>query len=193
MAEVPSTFHLEPGSPAPDFELTDGLGLAHSLSTLAAGKKATVIVFACNHCPFVVHLAGSLGNLARTQLARGVQVIAINANDVAKYPDDAPDLMPGFAMEHSWDFPYLYDASQQVAKAYAAACTPDFYVFDGDLRLAYAGQYDSSRPGKGEPTGDDLQAAINAVLETGSGPALPWQPSTGCNIKWRPGNAPDYY
>jgi peroxiredoxin len=193
MAEVSSTFILEPGSAAPGFELSDGLGLTHSLETLAAEKKATVIVFACNHCPFVIHLAHSLGNLARCQLARGVQVVAINSNDAEKYPDDAPDRMPGFAMEHGWDFPYLHDPSQSVAKAYAAACTPDFYLFDAHLRLAYTGQFDSSRPGRGKPAGADLQAAIDAVLATGDGPAPPWQPSTGCNIKWKPGNAPDYH
>ncbi|MBL9153700.1 MAG: thioredoxin family protein [Verrucomicrobiales bacterium] len=193
MAEVPSTFRLVAGSLAPDFALPDGRGIRHSLGNLADGKAATVIVFACNHCPFVVHLAESLGRRARDWAGRGVQTIAINANDTTKYPADAPDRMPGFAEAHGWDFPYLVDADQSVAKAYAAACTPDFYLFDRDLRLAYAGQYDTSRPGKGVPTGDDLARAIDTLLETGAGPAAPWLPSTGCNIKWLPGNAPDYF
>lgn len=193
MAEVPSTFQLQPGSAAPDFELPDGHGVMHSLKTIATGKKATVVVFACNHCPFVVHLAESLGAMARAQLARGVQFVAINSNDAARYPSDGPDLMPGFAQKHGWDFPYLFDESQSVAKAYAAACTPDFYVFDSELRLAYAGQYDATRPGGSGPvTGTDLLAAIESVHDSGRGPALPWQPSSGCSIKWKPGCEPAY-
>lgn len=194
MAEVPSTFRLERGAAAPDFTLADGNGNAYSLDRLAAERKAVVIAFVCNHCPFVIHLADALGECARQYLAQGVQFIAISANDVENYPDDAPDKMAAFAKEHDWDFPYLYDETQEVAKAYSAACTPDFYVFDGDLKLAYAGQFDSTRPGRGDDiTGEDLRGAIDAVLETGEGPEQPWQPSTGCNIKWKPGSAPDYF
>lgn len=194
MAEVPSTFRLERGAAAPDFTLADGNGNAYSLDRLAAERKAVVIAFVCNHCPFVIHLADALGECARQYLAQGVQFIAISANDVENYPDDAPDKMAAFAKEHGWDFPYLYDETQEVAKAYSAACTPDFYVFDGDLKLAYAGQYDSTRPGRGdEITGEDLRGAIDSVLEKGEGPEQPWQPSTGCNIKWKPGSAPDYF
>ncbi len=194
MAEVPSTFRLERGASAPEFTLTDGLGNAYSLERLSADRKAVVIAFVCNHCPFVVHLADALGECAREYLAQGVQFIAISANDVKNYPDDAPEKMPAFAQEHGWDFPYLYDETQDVAKAYAAACTPDFYVFDADLKLAYAGQFDGSRPGRGDDvTGADLRAALDRVLESGEGPDQPWQPSSGCNIKWKAGNAPDYF
>lgn len=194
MAEVPSTFHLQPGSPAPDFTLPDGTGQSHSLGLLAEGKKAVVIAFVCNHCPFVVHLAGALGEFAREYAEKGVQFIGISANDVANYPEDSPEKMVAFAKAHGWDFPYLYDESQDTAKAYAAACTPDFYLFDSGLKLQYAGQFDSSRPGRGgDITGDDLRAAIDSVLDSGSGPEQPWQPSSGCNIKWKPGNAPAYF
>jgi peroxiredoxin len=196
MAEVPSTFRLEPGTAAPDFTLPDAGddGAPCSLAGLIRGKAATVIVFACNHCPFVVHLADSVGRMAREFAARDVAFIAINANDIDKYPADSPDRMAEFARNHSWDFPYLFDATQAVAKAYAAACTPDFYLFDRDRRLAYAGQYDATRPGKGgAPDGADLRRAIETLLSTRQGPAQPWQPSTGCNIKWKPGQAPDYF
>lgn len=193
MAEVPSTFQLARGAPAPDFTLPDASGTPHALRDLSAGRAATVILFACNHCPFVVHLADSVGRMARGLSGRGVAFVAINANDAARYPDDAPEKMAAFAAAHGWDFPYLFDASQSVAKAYAAACTPDFYLFDPRLRLAYAGQYDASRPGRGTPTGRDLEAAIEVLLETGAGPLPPWPPSSGCNIKWKPGNAPAYF
>ncbi|MCB1066217.1 MAG: thioredoxin family protein [Verrucomicrobiae bacterium] len=194
MAEVPSTFQLERGASAPPFSLIDGLGNAHSLDQLANERRAVVIAFVCNHCPYVVHLADAMAQCANHYLARGVQFVAISANDVANYPADAPDHMVGFAKEHGWEFPYLYDESQEVAKAYGAACTPDFYVFDADLKLAYAGQFDSSRPGRGDAvTGDDLRAALDSILDSGEGPEQPWIPSTGCNIKWKPGNAPDYF
>lgn len=194
MAEVPSTFRLEPGSKAPDFTLPDAEGVPHSLASLARGKKALVIAFVCNHCPFVVHLAEGLGECASDYEEQGVQFVAINANDVANYPDDNPELMPAFAEEHGWEFPYLFDDTQEVAKAYAAACTPDFYVFDSRRRLAYAGQFDASRPNRGDAvSGDDLRDALDLLLDTGDGPEAPWQPSSGCNIKWKPGNEPDYF
>ena len=194
MAEVPSTFRLERGAQAPDFTLPDGHGAVHSLASLAAGQGAIVVAFVCNHCPYVVHLADALGDCARDYSARGATFIAIASNDVANYPDDAPERMPAFAMRHGWDFPYLYDESQAVAKAYAAACTPDFYLFDTDLKLAYAGQFDASRPGQGGAIdGADLRRALDAVLAPGAGPDNAWIPSTGCNIKWKPGNAPDYF
>lgn len=194
MAEVPSTFRLEPGVAAPDFTLPDPAGAPQAFADLTHGKAATVIVFACNHCPFVVHLADSIGQMAREFAAREVEFIAINSNDIEKYPADSPSRMADFARKHSWEFPYLFDATQTVAKAYSAACTPDFYVFDRDRRLAYAGQYDSTRPGKGgAPDGTDLRRAIETLLSTGRGPAQPWQPSTGCNIKWKPGEAPAYF
>ncbi len=193
MAEVPSTFQLEPGASAPAFDLPDGGGNTHSLESLAEGKKALVLIFACNHCPFVVHIADAVGRCASEYADRGVQFGAISSNDVENYPQDAPDKMVIFAKAHGWDFPYLYDESQEVAKAYAAACTPDFYVFDGEKKLAYAGQFDSARPGNSKPVnGADLRAALDAVLAGESVPGAP-RPSTGCNIKWKAGNAPAYF
>lgn len=193
VAEVNSTFELKSGAEAPNFTLPDGAGNEFTLAELAAGKRAVVIVFVCNHCPFVVHLAEAIGAYARDYADRGVQVIAINANDVENYPADAPDKMLSFAAQSGWDFPYLYDQSQQVAKAYSAACTPDFYLFDGDLKLAYAGQFDATRPGRdGSIDGADLRNATDAVLG-GAAVAEPWLPSSGCNIKWKSGGEPAYF
>jgi len=192
MAEVPSTFRLEPGAVAPDFALPDPAGVLHRPATLVAGKHGLLVVFACNHCPYVVHLAGALGRLAGEIAEKGIATVAIASNDVARYPQDGPDRMPAFAEAHGWHFPYLHDATQEVAHAYAAACTPDFYLFDAGFRLVYAGQFDDSRPGKGSPTGSDLARAVANLLEGRETPP-PWYPSTGCNIKWRPGNEPDYF
>lgn len=193
MAEVPSTFQLESGAVAPAFTLPDGGGTEFQLADLACGKKAVMIAFVCNHCPFVVHLAGGMAEYASDYADRGVQVIAINSNDVANYPADSPEKMVEFAAANGWNFPYLYDESQQVAKSYAAACTPDFYLFDGELRLAYAGQFDATRPGRGgSVTGDDLRGATDAVLE-GRTVTEGWLPSSGCNIKWKPGESPAYF
>lgn len=192
MAEVPSTFQLAPGAIAPDFSLTDAAGILHTPQSLVAGKRGLLVVFACNHCPFVIHLANKLGEFAARIAARGIATVAIASNDVDRYPQDGPALMPGFAAAHGWDFPYLQDATQEVAHTYAAACTPDFYLFDADLRLAYAGQFDDSRPGRGSATGSDLARAVENLLAGDETPA-PWFPSTGCNIKWRPGNEPDYF
>jgi peroxiredoxin len=192
MAEVTSTFELKRGDAAPDFGLPDGSGTPFTLGGIAAGKRATVVVFACNHCPFVVHLAAAIGRCAKDYAGKGVAFVAISANDVANYPQDAPGKMAAFARAHGWEFPYLYDESQETAKAYAAACTPDFYVFDGERKLAYAGQFDASRPGNGKPvTGADLRAALDAVL-AGKAPEK-GRPSSGCNIKWKAGNAPAYF
>lgn len=192
MAEVPSTFQLKAGQSAPDFELPDGNGTVHQLSNLIAGKKGLLVAFVCNHCPFVVHLADSLGEFAKDIEARGIGTVAISANDVANYPADSPENMIQFAKSSGWSFPYLYDESQGVAKAYAAACTPDFYLFDSDLKLVYAGQYDETRPGKGTPTGKDMQKAVDQLLAGENAPE-PWYPSSGCNIKWKPGAEPDYF
>ncbi len=194
MAEVPSTFTLKVGESAPNFTLRDGTGTEFSLGDLADGKQAVLIAFVCNHCPFVVHLADEFGRLARDFEGRGIQTIAISANDVEKYPQDGPEEMVAFARESGWNFPYLFDESQEVAKAYAAACTPDFYLFDAELKLAYAGQFDDSRPGGrgGAPIGTDLRAACEAVLIDEVAPE-PWYPSSGCNIKWKPGHEPDYF
>lgn len=193
MAEVPSTFRLEPGQPAPDFELPDAQGRTHRLEDIVVGKRGVVVAFVCNHCPFVIHLAERLGERAAEFAEKGVATVAISANDVANYPADSPEKMVEFARENGWDFPYLYDESQGIANAYSAACTPDFYLFDGDRKLFYAGQFDETRPGKGgDATGDDLAAAVDRMLAGEPSPE-PWYPSTGCNIKWKPGAEPDYF
>jgi len=193
VSEVNSTFELTPGTKAPQFSLPDGSGKEFSLAELAEGKQAIVIAFVCNHCPFVVHLAEAISQYAKDYRSKGIQVVAISCNDVENYPADAPDKMLSFADRYEWDFPYLYDESQNVAIAYSAACTPDFYLFDGDLKLAYAGQFDASRPGRGgQVDGSDLRKATDAVL-AGGDVAQPWLPSSGCNIKWKPGGAPAYF
>jgi len=192
MAEVPSTFLLKPGAPAPDFTLPDFAGRPHSLSELTAGKKGLLVAFVCNHCPFVIHLAPALGAFAARVAADGIATVAISSNDAVRYPADAPEKMATFATASGWHFPYLYDESQEVARAYAAACTPDFYLFDSEGRLAYAGQFDDSRPGKDDsPTGSDLAAAVENLL-SGRATPEPWYPSSGCSIKWKPGAEPGY-
>jgi peroxiredoxin len=192
MAAVPSTFRLEPGTVAPDFILPDPAGLLHRPATLVAEKRGLLVVFACNHCPYVIHLAEALGRFAFEIAAKGIATVAIASNDIERYPQDGPDRMPAFAEAHGWEFPYLHDATQEVAHAYAAACTPDFYLFDAKLKLVYAGQFDDSRPGKGDASGSDLACAAANLLDGRETP-LPWSPSTGCNIKWRPGTEPDYF
>lgn len=192
MAETPSTFLLKPGDAAPEFTLAAPDGQSHSLADVA-GPRGLLVVFACNHCPYVVMLAGRLGQLADEWKTRGVGVVAIASNDVTKYPQDGPAHMPGFAAEKGWNFPYLCDPEQEVAKAYGAACTPDFFLFDADLRLFYAGQFDDARPKNGmESTGADLAAAVAAMLAGEQLPG-PVRPSTGCNIKWLEGNEPPYF
>lgn len=193
MAEVCSTFFLKPGDVAPQFSLPDGSGRMVSLPEVAA-ESGLLVIFACNHCPFVVHLAEAIAGFAGACVSRGVGVVAVNSNDVANYPQDAPVEMLRFAEDYGWDFPYLYDQGQEVAKAYAAACTPDFFLFNADLKLHYAGQFDASRPKKeGVPvTGDDLQDALQGML-AGDPPVVDAIPSSGCNIKWKPGNAPAYF
>jgi len=191
--EVQSTFELRRGGKAPEFELPDGGGKKKfALKDVSAGKEATVIAFVCNHCPFVKHLAPYLGEFAAEYAKREVQFIAINANDVDEFPDDAPARMVEFAKENGWKFPYLYDETQEVAKSYGAACTPDFFVLNGELELTYAGQFDGSRPGNAAPvTGCDLRAAIESTLRYGQADSVRMRPSSGCNIKWKKGQAPD--
>ncbi len=181
---------LELGTPAPEFSLPDPDGQLHSLAETAG---AFVVMFICNHCPFVKHVRAELAALGRDYAERGVAIVAINSNDVDKYPADGPEQMRREATEQGYQFPYLLDADQSVAKAYRAACTPDFFVFDTDRKLAYRGQLDGSRPGNGVPVdGRDLRAALDALLD--GRPVDPNQvPSIGCNIKWRPGNEPGYY
>ena len=192
MAEVPSTMTLKPGDRAPEFNLTDGNGSAFSLDDVR-GPSGLVVAFVCNHCPFVVHIADCFGTIAGEYSTKGIGFVAINPNDVENYPDDAPEKMVEFSKAHGWGFPYLYDESQEVAKAFFAACTPDFYVFDGELSLTYCGQLDDSRPKNQKPvTGDDLRAVLEGMLA--GAPVKEKQiPSTGCNIKWKAGTAPDYF
>ncbi len=179
------------GTQAPDFSLPDTQGKTVSLSYFT-DAPALVVIFMCNHCPFVKHIADGLAELARDYLSEGVAVVGINSNDVENYPDDSPQKMVEEVKTRGYSFPYLFDETQAVAKAYRASCTPDFFVFDLDRRLVYRGQMDDSRPGNGDPvTGSDLRAALDAVLQ--GRPAPPEQkPSIGCNIKWKPGHEPDY-
>jgi peroxiredoxin len=182
---TPSTM-LPLGTPAPPFSLPDPDGKTVSLADFE-GAPALLVVFMCNHCPFVQHVAGELAALGRDLAAQGVAMVGISANDVAAYPDDGPERMAEEAAHHGWTFPYLYDETQEVAQAYRAACTPDAYLFDRQ------GQLDDSRPGNGLPvTGADVRAALEAVL---AGRPVPedQRPSVGCNIKWKPGNQPDYF
>lgn len=189
MARTPSTQRLPLGEPPPEFTLPDASGRSYSLAEIAR-RRPVVVVFACNHCPYVIHIRDTFGRLAREFLAKDVTFVAINSNDARQYPDDAPEKMPAFARTGGWDFPYLVDESQAVARAWHAACTPDFFVLDAGGRLAYAGQFDSSRPGNGEPVdGRDLRAALDALLSNRPIPS-PQKPSLGCNIKWKPGNEP---
>ncbi len=191
MAEVRSTFALVAGERAPGFELCDAAGERHTLESVA-GPCGLLVVFGCNHCPFVIHLAAALGGFAREARAQGVGTVVINSNDLERYPEDSAEKMDGFAREHGWDFPYLIDETQQVAKAYAAACTPDFYLLDGGLNLYYAGQFDASRPGRGLADGGDLRRALAGML-AGAEPVGGGYPSSGCNIKWKPGNEPAWF
>lgn len=180
------------GTSTPQFSLPDPDGKIVSLSDFE-GAPALVVIFMCNHCPFVKHVAPGLANLARDYQDKGVAVVGVNPNDVANYPDDGPLNMAEASKEYGYTFPYLLDESQEVAKAYRAACTPDFFVFDGDRHLVYRGQMDDSRPSLDLPvTGADLRAALNAVLD-GRSVAAQQKPSVGCNIKWKPGNEPEYF
>ena len=189
MAAVESTM-LPLGHKAPAFSLPDPDGNVHALES---GHAASVVMFICNHCPFVKHVADELAAIGRGYAGEDVRIYAINSNDIAAYPADGPDAMREEAARRGYDFPYLLDEDQSVAKAYRAACTPDFFVFDGELTLVYRGQLDGSRPSNDVPvTGADLRAALDAVL-AGAKPPAEQSPSIGCNIKWKPGNAPDYF
>ncbi|MCY4025355.1 MAG: thioredoxin family protein [Acidobacteria bacterium] len=191
MVLTPSTM-LALGTRAPDFTLPDALGNRVALAEFA-GAPATVIVFLCNHCPYVKHLKTALAEFAQEYQAREVAVIGINSNDAAAHPEDGPEAMARDVAEFGYGFPYLIDATQEVAKAYRAACTPDFFVFDAALRLAYRGQFDDSRPENDTAvTGRDLRAAVDTVA-AGQRPTGDQRPSIGCNIKWKPGNEPDYF
>jgi len=191
MARTPSTM-LPLGTKAPDFSLVNVDGRTVSLADFD-GKPALLVIFMCNHCPFVKHLAGAIAKFAGECMTKNVAVVGISSNDVSNYPADSPEQMVREAEEQGYAFPYLYDETQEVAKAYRAACTPDFFLFDGDRRLVYRGQFDSSRPDNGIPiTSSDLRAAVDAVL-AGKKPSEKQMPSIGCNIKWIAGNEPDYF
>ena len=190
MAEVLSTFLLKQGAAAPDFTLTDADGVTCSLADVR-GANGLLVVFACNHCPFVEHLADALGHFAEEALGQDVPTVAIMPNDVSRYPADGPEEMREFAAAHGWSFPYLIDSTQEVAKAYGAACTPDFFLFDRDLHLFYTGQFDDTRPRSGVPHGGDMREALRKMLAGESTLERPY-PSSGCNIKWIPGSEPPW-
>lgn len=181
------------GTVAPDFSLPAANGgPAVSLATVPEGKPF-LIVFMCNHCPYVIHIRDVLIDFAQEFKMRGVTTLGINSNDAESYPADAPDKMALAIQTYGFTFPYLVDADQSVARSYRAACTPDFFLFDRNRKLVYRGQFDSSRPGNSVPvTGADLRAALEAVL-AGNAPSSRQRPSMGCNIKWKPGREPDYF
>jgi len=194
-----SSTMLALGTPAPDFSLPDvASGKTVTLADFA-DQKALLVMFVCAHCPYVVHVQPELARLARDYAGKSVGFVAITANDVAQYPQDAPQPTAAMARAAGWTFPFLYDESQSVAKAYTAACTPDLFLFDAARKLVYRGQLDSSRPGRGPDrpgsgvlNGENIRAALDAVLA--GQPVSPDQkPSIGCNIKWKPGNEPAYF
>ena len=187
MARTPSTM-LPLGTEAPDFSLPDANTGATVSRDDFRGKPGLLVAFICNHCPYVKHIKHELIAIGKEYGDKGMGIAAISPNDIENYPDDAPDKMA----QEGYPFPYLYDESQEAAKAYQAACTPDFFLFDADFKLVYRGQMDSARPKNDEPiTGADLRAALDAVL-AGQAPADKQTPSLGCNIKWKPGNEPAY-
>ncbi|MBU0551961.1 thioredoxin family protein [Myxococcota bacterium] len=190
MARTPSTM-LELGTQLPAFDLPIANGEGGRLSSAALQGAPALIMFICNHCPFVIHLRAALAALGRDYPAGGIQVIAINSNDVERYPQDSPERMKAESVAAGYRFPYLFDEDQSVALAFKAACTPDFYLFDAEGRLVYRGQLDGARPGNDVPvTGADLRAAMDALL-SGAPISADQRPSLGCNIKWKPGNEPD--
>ncbi len=191
MVKTASTM-LPLGTPAPDFSLRNVDGQMVSLSDFQ-GRPALLVIFMCNHCPFVKHIAEQLAQLGREYQAMGAGMVAISSNEISNHPEDSPEQMIHEVEQRGYSFPYLYDEDQDVAIAYQAACTPDFYVFDGDQKLAYRGQLDSSRPDSGIPvTGQDLRAALDAVL-AGEPAAEHQVASIGCNIKWKEGAEPQYF
>lgn len=179
------------GTSAQNFRLPDTDGNIVSLADFKEAR-ALFVVFMCNHCPFVKHILGDFVELVKEYQAKGVAVVGINSNDVANFPEDSPEMMAKVAKERGFTFPYLYDQTQEVAKAYHAACTPDFFLFDAHRNLVYRGQMDDSRPGNSIPiTGNDLRSALDALLEKKQVPQQQ-KPSMGCNIKWKQGNEPEY-
>jgi peroxiredoxin len=191
MVAVASTM-LTLGTKAPDFSLPDTNGRIITRDSFK-GAPALLVIFMCNHCPFVKHVQKTLAKLAAEYQNRGIAIVGINANNAAEYPDDSFEMMAEEVKKVGYTFPYLCDETQAIAKAYRAACTPDFFLFDKDQRLVYRGQMDDSRPGNDLPvTGADLRAAMEAVLQNKPVPKVQ-KPSMGCNIKWKKGNEPDYF
>ncbi len=193
MAETPSTM-LSLGTPLPPLRLADAVtGRTVDAAEEARGKKGLLVAFICNHCPYVRHVRAELVRVAHAALERGFAVLAVNSNDEQAFPQDGPAAMRQLAREEGWRFPFLFDETQEVAMAFRAACTPDLFLFDDQLRLAYRGQFDDSRPSNGKPvTGASLSEAIEAVAAHRP-PAAEQRPSVGCNIKWKPGRAPRYF
>jgi thiol-disulfide isomerase/thioredoxin len=192
MVKTASTM-LQLGAPLPAFELPDVTTGDLVTPADVTKDKGLLVMFICRHCPFVVHVKKGIAKLAKDYLDSEIGIVAISANDVADYPDDAPDNLAAMARELGFGFPYLYDETQETAKAFFAACTPDFFLFDGEGKLAYRGQMDDSRPGNDRPNdGRDLRAAMDHLI-AGAPVPLDQKPSLGCNIKWKPGNAPDYF
>ena len=192
MVAVPSTM-LPLGTRLPEFSLPNAVDGRVVSSADFDGRPALLVMFLCNHCPYVQHVKSEIGRIANEYAPRGVGIVAISSNDIAAFPEDAPEKMKELAQREGWAFPYLFDETQDVAKAFRAACTPEFYLFDRDRKLVYRGQLDDSRPKNNLPvTGRDLRAALAAVLA--GRPVSPTQvPSVGCNIKWKPGREPDYF
>lgn len=191
MAETKSTM-LALGTEAPAFDLPEPNGNRVTLDSFA-GADGLVVAFICNHCPYVKLIREGLAAYANDYAKRNVAMVAINSNDADTHPGDAPDRMQEEAERFGYSFPYVYDESQQVAKAYRAACTPEFYLFDADLKLVYRGRFDAATPGNGVAvSGSELRAATDAML-AGQAPDADQKPGIGCNIKWRPGNSPDYF
>ncbi|MEY2984652.1 MAG: hypothetical protein RLZZ568_1269 [Cyanobacteriota bacterium] len=191
MVLTPSTM-LPLGTPAPDFALTDVVSGQTLTLADVAGEKGLLVMFICRHCPFVKHIQDQLAQLGKDYQARGLGLVAISANNAVSHPEDAPERLKAMATQVGFTFPLLYDETQAIAKAYRAACTPDFFLFNSQKALVYRGQLDDSRPGNDQPvTGKDLRAAMDLVLGGQPVPAAQ-KPSIGCNIKWIPGNEPDY-
>jgi len=193
MSRTESTM-LELGTAAPNFSLLQ----PSTCNTVSLANftcnQALLVIFMCNHCPYVLHIHRQLNDLIREYQPKGLAAVAINANDVANYPDDSPEKMISLSKEMDYCFPYLFDEDQSVAKAYKAACTPDFFLFDSEMKLAYRGQFDSSRPRNDDAvTGADMRAAFDAVLAGNVIAEDIQKPSMGCNIKWKEGNSPDYF
>jgi peroxiredoxin len=192
MARTP-TVEMKLGYKAPDFSLLDVTSGKELTFSDVKGEKATLVMFICNHCPFVIHVMDELLRIGNDYKSKGVGFVAISSNDVSTHPDDSPEKMKASAEEKGFPFPYLYDETQEVAKRYIAACTPDFSVFDANDECVYRGQLDDSRPGNDKPVnGKDLRDVLDKLIEGKSIPTNQ-KPSLGCNIKWKAGNEPNYY